>query len=151
MGTPRPQASAAGREGILHLPRKSGSKALFRLFGALGISDTVQYRTVFDTMKTYYEPLAAPLPHLAQPGRECKGGSDEHHRHLELQRGRRQDDHGRQPGYAVRQERQEGPADRPRPPSVGDRLLRALRRSRVHWAQLHIASLRERPRREGDP
>lgn len=29
-----------------------------------------------------------------------------------------------QPGYAVRQERQEGPADRPRPPGIGDRLLR---------------------------
>lgn len=70
MGTPRPQTPAAGCEGILHLPRKSGSKALFRFFGALAISDTVQYRTVFDTMKTYYEtPGCAPSTFCAARAR----------------------------------------------------------------------------------
>ena len=74
-----------------------------------------------------------------------------HDSHFQLQGRRRQDDDRREPGGDLRRPGPSDPARRPRPAGVGDRLLRAIRRSRVHRAQLHIASLRERPRREGDP
>ena len=68
----------------------------------------------------------------------CKKERDfhAHDSHIQLQRWRGQDDHGGQPRQHIRLAGVEGPADKPRPPSLGNRLLRALRESRSRGQDL---------------